>query len=649
MKTNLLSFLIFFTCFCVLISCQQEAKTKQKNVGATNNTDSLYLEANAQKANSEIEKALEVNALGIKALENDSDSIYAKFLRQRIVLLGRKRPLDSAIYYANKLLDLQRKNKDTSLIADGYYLKSYYFDKNNSIDSTLLNAYRALQLFKEVRDSTNVALKSRFLSAILSDLANYEEAEVVGVEGIGYITAQDNAELYSSLCNSLAIITKNRENYNESLYWYIKALEWTESKLNKNIIQNNIAVVYLKQGKYQNAFQLLNEIKEDTVFTNPNNTSHRVRVLDNWAYAKSKLNHIDAEKHLLEALELRKKRNIAFNLNASYIHLAEHYADRNDLRALSMAKNALKTAKTYNNPDDQLAALSILIDVSANPRPYAILYRDISDSIHKVREQAKTSYAKLKYDVTRNRQENTNLKAEAKIRELEISQARLRNLVYVVVIVILLLVAIWRHKYVKNKHRREKEKAIYDTELGISKKVHDELANDAFNILLFIQNETISFAQKTAIIDALDSLYKKTRDIAREFNDIKTGIEFEETLKSLLSRFNTAETSIISKGIQDVPWSEITDLKQKALYRVLQELLINMKKHSGATLVILHFKNAGDKLSISYSDNGVGIKNNQRSSGNGIRNMENRIDLVNGKISFDDSVKGCKVKIEIPY
>jgi signal transduction histidine kinase len=70
-----------------------------------------------------------------------------------------------------------------------------------------------------------------------------------------------------------------------------------------------------------------------------------------------------------------------------------------------------------------------------------------------------------------------------------------------------------------------------------------------------------------------------------------------------------------------------------------------MKKHSRASIVVLVFQKEKSKLHISYSDNGVGSDLKQ---GSGLKNTENRIQAINGTITFETNpTKGFKVKISI--
>ena len=85
------------------------------------------------------------------------------------------------------------------------------------------------------------------------------------------------------------------------------------------------------------------------------------------------------------------------------------------------------------------------------------------------------------------------------------------------------------------------------------------------------------------------------------------------------------------------------------LYRVVQELFQNAVKHSGATQVHLQFSaEDNDMLSIMYDDNGKGFTYvNTTRSGLGLVNIEHRIQLLNGKMTFDTSEQGSGTTVII--
>ena len=96
-------------------------------------------------------------------------------------------------------------------------------------------------------------------------------------------------------------------------------------------------------------------------------------------------------------------------------------------------------------------------------------------------------------------------------------------------------------------------------------------------------------------------------------------------------------------------WNRIAvGQKQIVVYRVFNELLVNMKKHSKATLVVLSFQMTKNFLEFKYADNGVGFSNKKDIFKNGLKNVEIRIKSVQGKITFESELKkGLKVNFQI--
>jgi signal transduction histidine kinase len=82
---------------------------------------------------------------------------------------------------------------------------------------------------------------------------------------------------------------------------------------------------------------------------------------------------------------------------------------------------------------------------------------------------------------------------------------------------------------------------------------------------------------------------------------------------------------------------EIANTLQANLYRIVNELLNNSRKHSNCSKVEMEIVAGTDKLFLHYSDNGSGFEFNQMKrtlTGNGLRNIENRVTLLNGKFNF---------------
>lgn len=193
----------------------------------------------------------------------------------------------------------------------------------------------------------------------------------------------------------------------------------------------------------------------------------------------------------------------------------------------------------------------------------------------------------------------------------------------------------------KQKHKQEKRAEVYKTETRIAKKIHDEVANNVVNIMNKVQ---YTEEAKEDLLDDLEKVYLLTRDISHQNKGIETGEKYVESLKNLLTNFNSNTTTIILKNVNGIELEKLSEIKQIEIYRVLQELMVNMQKHSKATLVALSFEKKKNSFSIQYSDNGVGVVLNTLEIKNSLSNVETRIKSINGMITFTTALnKGFKV------
>jgi len=95
-------------------------------------------------------------------------------------------------------------------------------------------------------------------------------------------------------------------------------------------------------------------------------------------------------------------------------------------------------------------------------------------------------------------------------------------------------------------------------------------------------------------------------------------------------------------------WNETEELN---LYRIVQECLTNIIKHSGATQVDINmFPLNSDRFFISVIDNGRGFSMQTVDSGFGLTSIRERSAMLNAKIVIDSAEgSGTRVILEVPY
>jgi len=254
-------------------------------------------------------------------------------------------------------------------------------------------------------------------------------------------------------------------------------------------------------------------------------------------------------------------------------------------------------------------------------------------------EKVGDEFAEIRY--------GTELK-DVKIVSLEqLNQAlKYKSYVYILLVIITFFAALFLIYYFHQRKKKIQLQERYQTETRLSKKVHDEVGNDIFYLMTQIEKD-VTFLEKKGLklLDGLQSIYTKARDISRAYTDIDTGEGFPEELLSLLNSFGNKEVKIITKQLDPVFWKTIDENIKTEVFRIVQELLINMKKHSQASFVMIAFAEEFQKLIVNYSDDGIGID----SKAPKLKSVENRIQLLKGVLTLDAQPdEGLKVNIVLP-
>ncbi|MET0759769.1 MAG: ATP-binding protein, partial [Flavobacterium sp.] len=120
-------------------------------------------------------------------------------------------------------------------------------------------------------------------------------------------------------------------------------------------------------------------------------------------------------------------------------------------------------------------------------------------------------------------------------------------------------------------------------------------------------------------------------------------------LKEMMSNYSNDAVNVLVNGLDVLQNTPLETNKKITVYRILQELLVNMKKHSQCSLVVITFKKIDKKILIEYTDNGIGATPDKINMKNGLLNVENRIRTINGTLTFDKTNhRGFKVSVTFP-
>nr|WP_321237547.1 tetratricopeptide repeat protein [uncultured Psychroserpens sp.] len=528
--------------------------------------------------------------------------------------VNAQKPLDSIKYYS----DIVRNPKNSNDLARAY---NFFIKKREK--------------HADKGETSNEIYTIQFLADIQKRLGYIGESERLNIQCLELLDLlkvdEWSTDSKVKTINDLGKIYRQKKDYKEALKIYRNGLKLAKKKRDINIILNNIGYVFLKENELQKALEYFDSAYKKALKNK--DTLNVARSLDNLGFTKSKMKIDGAEKDLIEALKIREKENYSLGIAHSCENLARHFHSIKDsVKALFYSDRVIYLAKETNNLEQIESALRLKIDLGDD-----LVIRDyinIRDSLDDKKEADRISFNHYVYQYD---------KKEKELQRSKLENERQKNikLIYLFSGLLVLLGSIFLYFILKSRHKKDKLQQVFNTESRISKKVHDEVANDVFQIMTTLQ----STKQNEALIDDIEQIYVKTRDISKEHSVIDLEGNFEDILNDLILSYNTVETNTIAKGISKVNWDAVSELKRVTIYKVLQELFINMKKHSQASIVVLTFETNRKKMLINYSDNGIGC---DLKKGTGLLNVENRIASINGTITFDSEInKGFKVKLRV--
>lgn len=635
MLNRKITFLYFFI-FFLIFSCSKDSINSVELKSIDSDLDSIYKIA-LNKSLDRSKRLNELDSLLFYASQNENINYQYKALMLKTSLLS-KFEINKAIFFSEVYKDIAIENKDTLNIGKALLKLGHYNRSINEIQKSFNYYNQAFMNFKLINDSVNSAKSLLKMSGIQKDFGDYNGSKAIAIDGLKFLEGIEESNTRVGLNQNITISLKEEGDFEKALEYNKEANKNYVSDYYSRVLKNTKANILAGQGNYNDAISILDSIGNKITNKNSLEVSRIKDNLGHIHWKKDSLNKI-SEKLLVDAQEIRLLKNDVKGLIASNMHLAEFYFKTKPNKSLYYAEEALVNATKINSMVSQLEALSYIINLKDNPKQEALSYTKIDKKLKNINSQNRELYAVNKYQNEELTKRNLKIEAENEKKQ-KLNSRYLFGLITVLLTSLLIFVIL------KSRHTKEKQKKVLETESRISKRIHDELANDVYSSMVQLENKTASIAE---VVDNLEEIYHKARDLSQETTAIRSNKEFIDNLKKSLASFNNDETNVIVKGLIADIWIDISDEKKLIVHRVLKELLVNMRKHSSANLVSVIFTREINSIKIVYTDNGVGTYKKEVSKGVGLVNAENRIEAIGGSFIFDKSVKsGFKVTIEIP-
>lgn len=95
-----------------------------------------------------------------------------------------------------------------------------------------------------------------------------------------------------------------------------------------------------------------------------------------------------------------------------------------------------------------------------------------------------------------------------------------------------------------------------------------------------------------------------------------------------------------------IPPERVGTAQQETAYRIVQEALSNVRRHSGAASAVVLLELAGDALKVRIDDDGGGLRG--APAGNGLTGMLERVQALGGTLGLTSLEPGLRVEATLP-
>ena len=523
-----------------------------------------------------------------------------------------------------------------------FYEKAFVFIDNDQ-DSAFYYLNKGKDVFIERKDSFGAGKCYVNMAIIQENTGDNFGSIETSLTALNFLNEKDFSHYYSLYCNynNLGVASTNLKNYDDARRFYDKAYLFTKDPIDKLMLANNIGIVYHEEKNYGKAITIYKKLLDSI----GSKSEFYPKLLLNFSRSKwfDDKNYNPTQNYLL-AEKLSENLDDEWTKDAAFAYLSAYYLNKNADSSRLYAVKMLDLAQKLSYPTDQLEALKILIKLSDGKiaQRYFDDYSRIQDSLLNAQNQAKNQFALIRFESEKSKAENLKLQKEHEAHEYQMERQKVTIISIISFIIIFgFFVFLW----IKRKRENlisEANNQLQEQRLDFSKKVHDVVANGIYEVMTTIENQ--NDLPKEKILDKLELMYEKSRDLSYDKKELQQ--DFCERVFGLISSFDNEKTKIIIIGNDEDFWTNINRSSQEEFFQIIRELLVNMKKHSHASQVILRFVKVNNLKEIKYIDNGIGLAGSLVEK-NGFSNMRSRLLEIDAKMEIEESESGLKLSIKL--
>ncbi|MBS1731767.1 MAG: sensor histidine kinase, partial [Bacteroidetes bacterium] len=559
-------------------------------------------------------------------------------------------------------------------LADAYNMLGVVYDISGKYDSSIYYYEKAIPIFNKIQNLKGRGSAVNNLGLIYWNIGEFDKALSFFFKALEDFEKIGNDRFASNALNNIGLVYFDIKNYRQSLTYHFKAKKIYEKLQDDYLlgavstnIANDYSCLHINDSAeffYKNAITLHTKAKDDYGLSIAYN---------GYAGQLAKQGDtINALGYFRRTLTLKESMNELVGVSSILIQMSNIYhAQKNKILELECLEKAKKVAEENNFKKDLYEiyrGLSRFYEETDTRLAFDYFkkYSLYKDSVFNETSNKQITELNTKYETG---------KKELLLKQQDLQLARKNSLIIAITGLLLLLAIGGFYFYKRNQHRQERklqDAVIKQQDLAtrsvivaeenerkrIAADLHDGVGQmmSAAKMNLSVFESELSFEnenQRTAFENVISLVDESCREIRNVSHQMMPNALLKSGLASAVKEFiDKIDSRVIKVSLHTEGLNERIDSNtETVLYRVIQECVNNVLKHSGASQLDIALIKDTDGIAVTIEDNGKGFNSSDKMKfeGIGLKNIVSRITYLKGTIDFDSSPgNGTLVAIHVP-
>ncbi|KAB5268851.1 tetratricopeptide repeat-containing sensor histidine kinase [Bacteroides stercoris] len=461
----------------------------------------------------------------------------------------------------------------------------------------------------------------------------------------------DEVEI-ASVLSSVGVIYRRKEMPDSALVCYNRALALLDNREaydERTQLLTSIAILYtntarLKEGEYyiRKALEASEKSDDMDMVMYAAATAGSIFTLrENYAEAAQLLYPV-----LAKAREQQKPRFVLKII--AYLLSAYYRLDNRDSINHYMAEGDKVAAGLPATNAEVQGYHESLCDILTKMGRYG-------ESLHKAEVETELSELSIKYENQEKELEIARLTQQHLEQKAKTMQWSVAAVVAFSAFLLLAAYYVFQRKRIRKEEELKLAQSYIDglerERTRLAKDLHDGVCNDLLGIGMNMQYMQPTDESKREILALLEQVRSDVRCISHELMPPKFQVTtLAETVEAYVEglALPASVQLAFSKENEEIQWSQVPEEVSYEVYRIMQELLSNILKHSGATEIDVTLTLKRKLLTLQISNNGKNYCGGEvRGKGIGLTTIQERAKAVGGLFTTDIQDGSQKFRLEI--